>query len=140
MNPELTADDLELLNRPLHAMLTVRPHPSRWPAPRPVWFDVADGGRLQMFSVVGTPRLARLREDPRASVVVAAPVGEPEHWVSIEGRIDHHEEGARELMLRLIDRYYGADLEANRAAIRALHRSEVVRLVLHPERVQRYRI
>lgn len=131
---------MELLDRPLHAMLTVLAHPSRWPAPRPVWFEVSDGELLQMFTVVGAPRLARLRADPRASVVVAAPVGEPEHWVSIEGRIDLHESGARELMSQLIARYYGSDLDANRTAIDALQGSEVIRLELRPERVQRYRI
>ena len=99
-------EDLALLNRPLYAFLTVAPRGGRWPAPRPVWFELTDDGALQLFSLATSPKVDRLREQPRASVVVSAPNGEPEHWVSVEGSATLHADGAFELAARLGDRYW----------------------------------
>lgn len=132
-----TPEDLEFLARPLQAMITVAPRRGRWPAPRPVWFEVNGDGDLQIFSLTSSPRVARLEKEPRASVVVAAPVGEPEHWIAIEGRVTMTSEGADELADRLAARYWADDDDARLAAIDAWKDSELVRIVLHAEKVQR---
>ncbi|BDI23531.1 pyridoxamine 5'-phosphate oxidase family protein [Herbiconiux sp. L3-i23] len=135
-----TESDRTLLTRPLQAHITVAPKGERWPAPRPVWFELTADEELQIFSFAGTPRVSRLRENPRASIVVVAPVGEDEHWVSVEGEASIHTDGAHELAQRLADRYYGENDEAHRELVDSWMTEDLVRIVLHPEKVQRYRI
>lgn len=134
----LRDDDLALLVRPLYAFLTVAPRGGRWPAPRPVWFEVTDDGDLQLFSLQGAPKLDRLREHPRASVVVAAPPGEPEHWVAVEGPVTLHDEGGAELATRLAERYWDMGDPDHRKAVDAWRSGNVVRIVVHPEVVNRF--
>ena len=81
----LTAEDLEFLARPLHGFLTVAEGPQP-PQPRPVWFEATADGTIQFFTAPDSLKVRRLRRDPRASIVVAAPVGERERWVSVAGR------------------------------------------------------
>ncbi|GAA0572525.1 pyridoxamine 5'-phosphate oxidase family protein [Paractinoplanes ferrugineus] len=135
----LRDDDLVLLSRPLHAFLTVAPRDDRWPAPRPVWFGVSAEGNLEMFSDPGAPKVARLREQPRASVVVAAPTGEPEHWVAVEGPVTLHDDGA-DLAARLADRYYDMTDPAHRELVAEWRAGGMVRIVLHPEKVNRFAV
>lgn len=135
----LTASDRVLLARPLQAMITVSPAPNRWPAPRPVWFELTDQDTVQIFSFASTPRVARLREVPRASVIVATPVGEPEQWVSIEGTATLHADGPFELAERLAARYYAGEPE-KLALLDEWRKAELVRIELVPEKVQRYSI
>ncbi|GAB7046004.1 pyridoxamine 5'-phosphate oxidase family protein [Catenuloplanes indicus] len=134
-----TERDLTLLARPLYAFLTIAPRGGRWPAPRPVWFEASDDGTLQMFSEPDG-KIDRIRKQPRASVVVAAPVGEPEHWVSAEGTITLHEEGAYDLAARLGDRYWPAVGPQQRELLDDWRDSSIVRLVLTPEKVNRFTI
>ncbi|RIV39985.1 pyridoxamine 5'-phosphate oxidase family protein [Micromonospora radicis] len=131
-------EDLALLARPLYAFLTVAPRAGRWPAPRPVWFEVTDAGDLAMFSEPGAPKLDRLRERPRASVVVAAPPGEPEHWVATEGEVTLHDQGGAELAARLADRYGVSHDPKYQALIEQWRDSTVVRILLHPDKLNRF--
>jgi hypothetical protein len=136
---QLTESDRALLSRPLQAMITVAPAGNRWPAPRPVWFELTDADEVQIFSFASTPRVARVREVPRASIVVAAPVGEPEQWVSLEGAVAVHEDGAYELADRLAKRYYAGE-PAKLAVLDEWRHADLVRIVVSAERVQRYSI
>lgn len=133
-----TDDDLALLARPLYAFLTVAPRGERWPAPRPVWFEVAADGTLQMFSLPDSPKIGLLREQPRASVVVSAPAGEPEHWVSVEGRVTLHEDGGGELAVRLAPRYWTFDDARHADLLEEFRTGGMIRMVVHPEKVARY--
>lgn len=131
----LTADDLEFLARPLHGFLTVAgsPQPAQ---PRPVWFEATADGTIQLFTASDSVKLRWLRRDPRVSIVVAAPVGERERWVSVTGRATVEDDGARELAERLAARYW--DLEERADDLATMLADEYVRVVLHPERVRRF--
>ncbi|OLR92269.1 pyridoxamine 5'-phosphate oxidase family protein [Actinokineospora bangkokensis] len=133
----LTDDDLEFLRRPLHGFLSVAAGPV--PAqPRPVWFEATADGVVQLFTGPGTAKVRRLREDPRASIVVAAPAGERERWVAVAGRTTIETEGAHDLASRLAERYWDLDDPVRAADLAAILAEEQVRIVLHPESVRRY--
>ncbi|GAB3235309.1 pyridoxamine 5'-phosphate oxidase family protein [Kineococcus gypseus] len=133
----LTPEDLEFLARPLHGFFSTAEGPLP-PQPRPVWFEATAEGVVQLFTGPGTLKVRRLRRDPRASLVVAAPVGERERWVSVAGRVAVETGGAHELARRLAARYWDLDDPARAADLDGLLAEEQVRLVLHPEDVRRY--
>jgi hypothetical protein len=128
----LTPDDLEFLRRPLHGFLTVA-----GAQPRPVWFEATDDGTIQLFSEPDAPKVRRVRRDPRASIVVASPVGERERWVSVEGRVSVEPDGAHELAARLAARYWNLDDPVRAADLETTLKADQVRLVIHPETVRR---
>lgn len=133
----LTDQDLELLRRPLHGFLSVAAGPLP-PQPRPVWFEATDEGALQLFTAPDASKVRRLRSDPRASLVVAAPAGERERWVSVAGRTTVEADGAHELCTRLAARYWDLDDPQRADDLAAILAEEQVRLVIHPEKVSRY--
>ena len=71
----------------------------------PVWFEW-DGERILMFSSASHKKIARLENDPRASLLVAREVGEPEAWVAVDGVVAIAEDGVVPLMERLAVRYW----------------------------------
>jgi hypothetical protein len=129
----LTNDDLEFLRRPLHGFLTVADG-----QPRPVWFEATGDGTLQLFTEPDAAKVRRVRRDPRASLVVAAPVGERERWVSAAGRVTLEAGGAHELAARLAARYWDLDDPARAADLAGILATDQLRLVIHPEKVSRY--
>jgi hypothetical protein len=133
----LTAEDLAFLARPLHGFLTVAAGPQP-PQPRPVWFEATAEGTLQLFTGLETVKVRRLRKDPRASVVVAAPVGERERWVSVAGRTTVETDGGHDLAARLAARYWDLSDPTRAAELQELLAAEQVRIVIHPETVHRY--
>lgn len=133
----LTAEDLEFLQRPLYGFLSVAAGPVP-PQPRPVWFEATADGTVQLFTGPGTVKVRRLEDDPRASIVVAAPVGERERWVSVAGRTTLEPEGGRELAARLAARYWDLDDPVRADDLAAILAEDQVRLVIHPDKVSRY--
>ncbi|UOZ03646.1 pyridoxamine 5'-phosphate oxidase family protein [Amycolatopsis sp. WQ 127309] len=133
----LTAEDLEFLRRPLHGFLTVAAGPVP-PQPRPVWFEAAPDGTLQLFTEPDALKVRRLGRDPRASIVVAAPVGERERWVSVAGRTTLEPGGAHDLARRLAGRYWDLEDPARAADLAGILAVDQLRLVIHPESVRRY--
>ncbi|WP_370961491.1 pyridoxamine 5'-phosphate oxidase family protein [Amycolatopsis sp. cg9] len=129
----LTPADLEFLRRPLHGFLTVAGG-----QPRPIWFEATEAGTLQLFSEPDAPKVRRLRRDPRASIVVAAPVGERERWISASGEVSLEPDGAHALAERLAARYWDLDDPSRAADLKEILAADQIRLVLHPERVRRY--
>lgn len=132
----LTAEDRAFLARPLHAFLTTvaRAQP---PEPRPVWFEATAAGTLQLFTAPDALKVRRLRRDPRASIVVAAPVGERERWVSVAGRTTIETDGAHDLAARLAARYWDLADPVRADELAAILAVDQVRIVLHPETVRR---
>jgi nitroimidazol reductase NimA-like FMN-containing flavoprotein (pyridoxamine 5'-phosphate oxidase superfamily) len=133
----LSADDLEFLGRPLHGFLTVAQGPQP-PQPRPVWFEATADGTIQFFTAPDSLKIRRLRRDPRASIVVAAPVGERERWVSVAGRTTVETDGAHDLCSRLAARYWDLDDPVRADDLAAILADDQVRVVIHPEAVHRY--
>ncbi|MFF2642276.1 pyridoxamine 5'-phosphate oxidase family protein [Streptomyces niveus] len=133
----LTTEDLEFLRRPLHGFLSVAGGPVP-PQPRPVWFEATAEGTIQLFTGPETVKVRRLRADPRASIVVAAPVGERERWVSVAGRTTVEPDGAHDLCARLAARYWDLDDPARADELAAMMATDQVRLVIHPEEVRRF--
>jgi PPOX class probable F420-dependent enzyme len=140
MDPDasaLTDQDRDFLGRSLYGFLSVAGGPQP-PQPRPVWFEVTAEGTIQLFTGPDTVKVRRLRRDPRASVVVTAPVGERERWVSVAGRTTILTDGAHDLVTRLAARYWDLDDPTRSEALAAMLGSGWVRVVIHPEAVSRY--
>ncbi|HWN28814.1 MAG TPA: pyridoxamine 5'-phosphate oxidase family protein [Actinomycetospora sp.] len=133
---QLTAEDLAFLARPLHGFLSVAAGPLP-PQPRPVWFEATAEGTVQLFTGPETLKVRRLRRDPRASIVVAAPVTERERWVAVAGSTTIETDGAHDLAARLAARYWDLDDPVRAADLAALLEEDYVRVVLHPESVRR---
>ena len=133
----LTAEDLEFLRRPLHGFLSVAAGPLP-PQPRPVWFEATADGTIQFFTAPDSLKIRRLRRDPRASIVVAAPVGERERWVSVAGRSTVETDGAHDLCSRLAALYWDLDDPDRAEDLAAILADDQVRVVIHPEAVHRY--
>ncbi|MEU4144837.1 pyridoxamine 5'-phosphate oxidase family protein [Streptomyces parvulus] len=133
----LTPEDLDFLRRPLYGFLTVAAGPVP-PQPRPVWFEATDEGTVQLFTGPETVKVRRLRRDPRASLLVASPVGERERWVSVAGRTTLEPGGAHELAARLAARYWDLDDPGRAGDLAGMLAVEQVRLVIHPEKVSRF--
>jgi nitroimidazol reductase NimA-like FMN-containing flavoprotein (pyridoxamine 5'-phosphate oxidase superfamily) len=133
----LTAEELEFLARPLYGFLTVAAG-AQPPQPRPVWFEATEDATIQLFTAVDSPKVRRLRRDPRASIVVAAPVGERERWVSIAGRTTVETDGAHDLCSRLAARYWDLNDQHRADDLTAILAADWARVVLHPETVHRF--
>jgi nitroimidazol reductase NimA-like FMN-containing flavoprotein (pyridoxamine 5'-phosphate oxidase superfamily) len=133
----LTPEDLEFLARPLHGFLSVAAG-NQPPEPRPIWFEATADGTIQFFTEPESLKVRRLRRDPRASLVVAAPVGERERWVSVAGRTTVETDGAHDLAARLAARYWDLDDPTRAADLAALLAGDQLRIVIHPETVRRY--
>jgi hypothetical protein len=133
----LAPADLEFLARPLHGFLTMAAGPTP-PQPRPVWFEATDDGTVQLFTGPDTLKVRRAHRDPRASIVVAAPVGERERWVSVAGRVTVETDGGHDLAARLAARYWDLDDPVRADDLAAILAEEQVRLVIHPDTVSRY--
>jgi nitroimidazol reductase NimA-like FMN-containing flavoprotein (pyridoxamine 5'-phosphate oxidase superfamily) len=133
----LTADDRAFLARPLHGFLTeaAGAQPRQ---PRPVWFEATPDGTLQLFTAPDSLKVRRLRRDPRASMVVAAPVGERERWVSVVGRTTIETDRAHDLAARLAARYWDLDDPVRADELAAILAVDQVRVVLHPQTVRRF--
>lgn len=133
----LLAEDIEFLRRPLLGFLSMAAGPT--PAqPRPVWFEATPDGTIQLFTAPDSLKVRQLRRDPRASIVVAAPVEERERWVSVAGPVTVQSDDANDLAARLAARYWDLDDPVRAADLADILEGHWVRLVLHPETVRRY--
>jgi nitroimidazol reductase NimA-like FMN-containing flavoprotein (pyridoxamine 5'-phosphate oxidase superfamily) len=133
----LTTEDLEFLARPLHGFLSVAGG-TQPPQPRPIWFEATAEGTVELITEPGSLKIRRLARDPRASLVVAAPVDERERWISVAGRTTVETEGAHDLSSRLAARYWDLTDPTRAADLAGILATEQVRVVIHPETVHRY--
>ncbi|ACU36694.1 pyridoxamine 5'-phosphate oxidase family protein [Actinosynnema pretiosum subsp. pretiosum] len=132
----LTRADREFLTRPLHGFLTTAAGPTP-PQARPIWFDLTDDGLVQFISAPDALKVRRLRRDPRASLVVAAPVEERERWVAVTGRVTIEPSAGRDLYARMAARYWDLSDPTRESDLAEVLAQDWDRLVLHPESVRR---
>ena len=83
------------------------------PTAVPVWYEW-DGKQARVFTSRDSPKIGRIRTDPRVCLSVEEPIGVPEAWVTIEGTAAIEERGGFELAKRLAPRYYSPE-QAERA-------------------------
>ncbi|WP_396929387.1 pyridoxamine 5'-phosphate oxidase family protein [Mycolicibacterium sp.] len=133
----LSPQDLTFLARPLYGFFSTAAGASP-PQPRPVWFEVTSNGHVQLFTGSDTPKVRQLRRDPRASLVVAAPVGERERWVSVAGPTTLASDGAGELVERLAARYWDLDDPIRVQDLAQMRDEDWLRVTIEPETVRRY--
>ncbi|MDX1891672.1 pyridoxamine 5'-phosphate oxidase family protein [Mycolicibacterium sp. 050158] len=132
----MTDADREFLRRPLHGFFSTAAGPT--PAqPRPVWFELTADDTVALFTDPATVKIRRLAADPRASLVVAAPVGERERWVSVSGPATVSADGADELVVRLAERYWDRNDPVRARDLADMLTQEWVRIVIHPVKVSR---
>lgn len=105
--------------------------------PRPVRFEATADGTVRFFTAPDSLKVRRLLRDPRASLVVAAPVGERERWVSVAGRAVVEAAGGHELCSRLAARYWDLDDPVRAADLAAMLAEDQVRVVVHADDVRR---
>ena len=103
-----------------------------------MWFEATADGTIQFFTAPDSLKVRRLRRDPRASIVVAAPVSERERWIAVAGRAAVETDGAHELCSRLAARYWDLDDQVRADDLAAILAADQVRVVLHPQAVHRY--
>ncbi|MDJ0853241.1 MAG: pyridoxamine 5'-phosphate oxidase family protein [Myxococcota bacterium] len=127
------------LEEPRYGVLNLL-HTDGSPVGVPVWFDW-DGETIRVFTSVTSPKMNRLRADPRASLLVVNHLAEHEAWVAFDGLVSIHEEGGLELAEKLAPRYWDLSdperqrtLELWRKAAAALRVLE-----LKPTRIRTYR-
>ena len=132
----LTDDDRAFLAGPRLGFLTVDPD-GGWPTPVPVWFEPADQA-VQLFTEADSRKARRLRAVPRASLVAANEVGEPEFWVAVEGPVRIDSEGAGDLAAELAGSYWDLSDPGLAAIADSWRSADLVRIVIEAECVRRY--
>jgi PPOX class probable F420-dependent enzyme len=100
-----------------------------------IWFEW-DGGRARAFTGRDSPKVRRIRADPRVSLTVAEPAGVAEAWVTIEGRARILEEGGIDLARRLAPRYYPPEQAARAVARWEAIADEWVVVEITPRRIR----
>lgn len=101
----------------------------------PVWFEW-DGETAAVFTSRGSPKIRRIRHDPRVAVSVEEGVGVREAWVTIEGTATIEEQGGYELAERLADRYYEEPRRSQALAAWGKIRDDFVVLRITPVRIR----
>jgi nitroimidazol reductase NimA-like FMN-containing flavoprotein (pyridoxamine 5'-phosphate oxidase superfamily) len=133
----LTPADRRFLADARLGFLTVAPQDDEWPLPIPVWFEYVDQA-LQLFTSPGSRKARRVRATPRASLVVANHVGEPENWVAVTGPARIETDGAHDLAKRLAERYWDLSNPALATTLKSFLAVPQVRIIIEAQHVTRY--
>ena len=75
------------------------------PVTVPVWFTWT-GEVVRMFTNVNSPKMSRIANDPRATLLVAADRDADERWIAFDGDVEIREEGGLDLAEELAPRYW----------------------------------
>lgn len=110
------------------------------PSGVPIWFDW-DGETVRFFSSAGAPKVQRITEDPRISVLVTNDIDEAPSWVRFEGRaqVDLGADAKALAVDILAPRYWDLDVAHYRSTVEQWSQAPddafvVVRLT--PERIR----
>ncbi len=112
------------------------------PVAVPVWFEW-DGSTARMFTSRLSPKMKRLDNDPRVSLLVINAVDEPETWVALDGEAQIHEdgEGAFALAERMAPHYWDLNDEGRQQTLQLWRKAAAVLRVieLKPKVVRTYK-
>lgn len=100
----------------------------------PLWYEWT-GEKIRLFSSRDTGKVRRLTNDPRACFSVEDPVGAPEAWVTVEGKIKVLNQGGKELAVKLAKIYYEGEQRAQTVA-KWSRKDDWVLLELTPSRIR----
>jgi hypothetical protein len=106
----------------------------------PIWF-AWNGEIVRMFTSVLSPKVKRVQEDPRASLLVVNHPTEQEAWVAFDGAVAIRDGGGLEFAEGLARRYWDLS-DPNRQETLELWRKAAAALrvlELRPERIRTYR-
>jgi PPOX class probable F420-dependent enzyme len=119
----------------LGVLMTLRADGS--PIGVPVWYEWT-GTAVCMFADRNSAKVARIAADPRASLLVANQVGEPERWVAFDGSIEIVDRGGIDLAEKLAGRYWDLALPAHRDTLNTWrqHAESLCLLRLTPTRIR----
>ena len=103
----------------------------------PVWFEW-DGSAVRMFAANTSPKVRRLRNDPRASVLVTNRLDEGECWVAFDGEVSISDTGGIDLAERLAPRYWDLEDPERRNMLELWRKAQDVLclLTLEPTRIR----
>jgi general stress protein 26 len=96
-----------------------------------------------MFTSGLSPKVKRLKNDPRVSLVVINAVDEPETWVALDGEAQIHEDGDEALALaeRMAPRYWDLSDEGRQQSLQLWRKAAaILRMIeLKPKAIRTYR-
>ena len=103
----------------------------------PVWFEW-DGSTVRMFAASTSPKVRRLRNDPRASVLVTNHLDEGECWVAFDGEVEISETGGFALAERMAPRYWDLEDPERREMLELWRKAEsaLCLLTLEPRKIR----
>ncbi len=79
--------------------------PDGSPQTVPVWFDW-DGQTVRIFTSIDSPKIKRIKHDPRITLLVSNDLSEGEAWVSFDGTAKIQLDGGFELAEQLAAKYW----------------------------------
>jgi len=72
----------------------------------PVWFDW-DGHMVRIFTSKDSPKVKRMRQDPRVTLLVSNELSEKEAWVAFDGTVEIRPDDAMGIFLdKLASKYW----------------------------------
>ncbi|MGB1885208.1 MAG: pyridoxamine 5'-phosphate oxidase family protein [Gammaproteobacteria bacterium] len=138
--PKLTDRERDEFMRSLRYGILTMQRADGSPVSVPVWFDWT-GEMIRMFALATSPKIARLKARPEASLLVVNNLDEKEAWVAFDGPVAIMDDGGIELAETLAARYWDLSeprkaemLEEWRAAA-----SQIALLELRPEKIRSYK-
>ncbi len=105
----------------------------------PVWFEW-DGEAVRIFTGKGSTKVKRIQRDPRATLLVANDMDEPESWVAFDGKVVIEDKGGIELAERLAPKYWDLSNPTQKATLANWQKygDSFCLIVLRPERIRTY--
>lgn len=107
----MTPEEQDAFLRETRIAKLVTLHADGSPTVVPVWFEW-DGAEARVVTSATSPKVRRMRADPRVALTVEEGVGIPERWVTIEGTVTIDALGGMDLARRLTARYYSPERAA----------------------------
>lgn len=105
----------------------------------PVWFDW-DGHAVRIFTGTGSPKVKRIKHDPRVTLLVTNDRSEFEAWVSFDGVARIQLDGGFELAEQLAEKYWDLSDPGRKATLDSWKKASehlcIIELV--PTRIRTY--